>query len=150
MAGVVAAGFCAAGVATGFFTAAVGCAAGALATTGTGLAVVVVVLAAVVVFLVVAAFAPGAGAAAVVEVLAEAPVVCVVVPLAGDIDVVPGVIAVAAFVPGSVPAGAHGAALAVFCAAAGAGAAAFFLKIDPRLENAVVAFETAVLAPAGT
>jgi len=114
------------------------------------LAVVAVVVAAVVVFLVVAVLAAGAGAVVVVEVLAVAPADWVAVPFAGDIDVVPGVIVVAEVVPGSVAAGAQGAALAVFCAAAGAGAAAFFLKSDPRFENVVVAFETAVLALAGT
>ena len=126
---------------------------GVLATTGTGLAVVVAVVVAgvaflvvtAVAFLVVAAFATGA--AAVDE---AAPVDGVAVPLVADIDVLPGVIVVAELVPAPV-AGAQGAALAVLAAAGGAVAAAFFLpKSDPRLENAVVAFETALLALAGT
>jgi hypothetical protein len=124
-------------------------AAGVLATTGIGLAAAVDVVLAVV--LVVAdAFVSGAGAVVVVvEVLAVVPTDCVAVPLVADIALA-GVIVVAEVCPALVVAGEQGAALAEFCATGAAGAAAFFLNSDPRLENAVVAFETAVLALAGT
>ena len=143
---VVDTGFCGAGGGTGFLTVALACAVGVLATTGTGLAVVVGVVAAVaaVAFRVVAAFATGTAA------VEAAPVVCFALALVGDIDEVPGFVVAAEVVPAPV-AGAQGAALAVLAAAGGAVAAAFFLpKIDPRFENAVVAFETALLALAGT
>ena len=116
-----------------------------MAATGIGLAAVVVAVV-VVAFLAVAALAAAAGEVVVVEV---APADCVAVPLVANIEVEPGVIAVAEFVPTPV-AGAQGAALAVFCVTGAAGAAAFFLNSDPRLENAAVAFDTAVFAPAGT
>lgn len=124
-------------------TVALVCAAGALATTATGLAVVGVAVVVAVAFRVVAAFATGTAA------VEAAPVDWVAFALVGDIDEVPGAIVVAEVVPAPV-AGAQGAALAVLAAAGGAVAAAFFLpKSDPRLENAVVALETALLAFAG-
>lgn len=142
---VVDAGFCAVGGGTGFLTVALDCAAGVLATTATGLAGVVVAVLAVAAFLVVAVLVAGATA------LEEAALAgCVAVPLVGDIDVLPAVIVVAEVVPVPV-AGAQGALLALFGAAGGAVAAAFFFpKSDPRLEIALVAFVTALLALAGT
>jgi hypothetical protein len=81
-----------------------------------------------------AAFVTGPGA---VLVGAATPVVCVPTALAADTD----------GVPAAVGAGAQGTVLA---AVGAAGAAAFFFpKSDPKLEIAAVAFETAVLAPAG-
>ena len=111
---------------------------GALAVFATGFAtgVTVVFILAV---LMDAAGVPEAGAVDAVEV---ATVDCCTVPLTGDIDVT-------ADVPALGATGAQGAAPVVF-GAAGAGAAFFFPKSDPRLEKAAVAFETAVLAVAGT
>jgi hypothetical protein len=104
--------------------------AGALATAGDGFTVLVVV----------ADFmaAPGAAAAVVVALEATLFVVCGTAALTGGADV-PAYIALPCCA-----AGAQGA----LAAADAAGAAAFFLKSDPKLAIAALAFETAVLAPA--
>jgi len=106
----------------------------AVLTTATGLAVVVV-----------AAFVEGAGApAAVAVVVGEATpeVVCGTAALTADVLVA---------VPSLAVIGAQGAALAAFGADGAAGDVVFFFpKSDPRLENAALAFVTAVLAVAGT
>ena len=104
--------------------------AGALATAGDGFTVLVVV----------AGFmaAPGAAAAVVVALEATLFVVCGTAALTGGADV-PAYIALPCCA-----AGAQGA----LAAADAAGAAAFFLKSDPKLAIAALAFETAVLAPA--
>ena len=96
------------------------------------------------------ALVPVAGAAAVV-VEYVVPVVGEVTPLVGWPDPLTGDISVPAALPSPVVAGAQGAALALAGAVGVAVVAVFFFpKSDPRLENAALAFETVLLALAGT
>ena len=103
------------------------------------------------------ALVTGAGAALLLDAGAALVLVEYIVPLVGEVtpavgwaEPLTGDISVLAALPSLLVAGVQGAALAADAAVGVVVAVFFFPKSDPRLEKAALAFETVLLALAGT